>query len=70
MREALDKAAQAAGQIQKAVQEVPAEWWKATGFNLTDIADALAKRSGALEEIINLKKWEGLDDATKGGRLL
>lgn len=51
------------------LDSVPKEWWKMAGVDPRLIGRALERRSHRLGDILKVKQWEGLDDATKDGRL-
>jgi hypothetical protein len=53
--------------VQKAVQLVPAEWWRHASVSPRAIADCLLERANRVERIVELAKWEELGRAIEGG---
>lgn len=67
---AVAKVEQSAKMLQEVVDQVPQAWWSEVDIGPREIKDALEQRLDKLDTILDLKKWEGLDHATQGGRLL
>jgi hypothetical protein len=70
LRHAIAKVDAAAKQLRTVIALVPPEWWKEAGIDPDEVKNALERRHRKLDSILDLKKWEGLGHATRGGRLL
>ena len=70
LRKALDRADKAAKKLDAALSRVPEAWWHEAHLDADSIRTELDRRYRRLEEIIELKQWEGLKNATQGGKLL
>jgi hypothetical protein len=70
IRKATDKVRMAAGQIQRAIERVPRDWWLETKIIPAELATELEQRSRRIDEILDLGRWEGLNDAIRGGLIL
>jgi hypothetical protein len=70
LRTSLQKVELARKEIQTAIDSVPTDWWQRTGIVPDEVKEALEQRSRRLAVILDVKKWEGVDDATRGGCLL
>ena len=70
LRKALDRADKAAKKLDAALARVPEAWWHEAHLDADSIKNELDRRYGRLEDIIDLKQWEGLKNATQRGTLL
>jgi hypothetical protein len=70
IKAAIAKVRMAAGQMRQAMGSVPPAWLQAAGVDPGELTTALDARQRRLEDILNIKNWEGLTDDLKGGQLL
>ncbi len=67
---AIDKARSSFIQIENVLRRVPANWWVRAGVSSEEVRECLSGRLKGLETIMGVREWEGLADATRGGRIL
>jgi len=70
VRQAMDKVANAIGQLNQVMARAPSGWWSAAKVDAQEVAQCLRDRAARLGEIVDIKHWEGLTDGINGGRLL
>jgi hypothetical protein len=70
LEQAIAKVQQAMNQVDAALQEVPPAWWPQGHIDPQEVRDGLDRRSRRLNDILNLKTWQGLGDDTQGAHLL
>lgn len=68
---AIDKVRAAFTRIDGVLEQVPECWWNSVPrLNMRELRDALDNRLRRLPIILDVKKWEDLDDATRQGHIL
>ena len=70
LRRAVERAQGAVRNIAAIMGLVPREWWAAGAVHPAQLQTVLEDRAGRLESIVDVNKWEGIKDATKGGHIL
>jgi hypothetical protein len=70
LKQALTKVRQSAKKIQEAIAYVPEDWWTGMAVAPAEVKETLERRLYKLDNILDLKKWEGLHHATRGGHIL
>ena len=70
VRKSIDRVRIAARKLSTVVRWVPAQWWAEAGVAPESAARHLLERAGRIEDIVKVRQWEGLNDATKGGHVL
>jgi hypothetical protein len=68
---AIAKVRTACSRLKDILQSVPASWWgQVPELVPRELRLSLEARAKRLEQILNLKHWEGMDHATSGGQIL
>ena len=70
IRIALEKASRASRCVSAALHQVPDDWWREARLQASQVGACLEERARRLHQIVDLKKWRGLSDAIRGGRVL
>jgi hypothetical protein len=71
IRASISKVQAAASRIETVLDEVPQDWWlRVPELRKEALMHALAERAQRMGTILDLQKWEDMDNATRGGQIL
>ena len=70
LQDAICKVRQGATQLTQVIAAVPDLWWQVAAIQPQEVIDELNARLRRIEDILGVKRWEGLADDIQGGRRL
>jgi len=68
LRATVDRVEGMEDDVQRAVQLVPADWWRQASISPWAVADCLLGRANRLGRIVELAQWEEVSRAIEGGQ--
>ena len=70
VRSAIERVDRARESVRAACGRIPDAWWNASGVEPDALARCLTERAHRMAEIVDVKRWEALGDASRGGHVL